>query len=697
MADNMFRSALRADAFSVYEINVTKNQVVSGASQNDDVYFMSEGATVPGDLVANTAAWAKRIVSGEANELIQMLDPANLLVMYEIGERSPWIEYRVKDRHGQDVWLHETINLSKDEETGDVVGLIIMKDITAQKTVERENLRRLRLIEGLTVDYASVYLADLTHDRYEIYRRDIRISKKYGKCFLERYSASMAAFAAVGVAAEDQELFLRRTSAEDIRRRLTDAASTRFIFRAKSSSRTAPVHYRAKIVRVASDPGAENVFACLIGFANVEDELRAEHSQREALENALDQARQASAAKTAFLSNMSHDIRTPMNAIVGFAEIASEHPDDPETVRHALEKIRESGDHLLRLINNVLDMSHLESGRFNLDETVSHIPEIIRAAVDMVQPEAARKKIRLHVNIVADADRPVYSDRLRVSQILLNLLANAVKYTGSGGDVWVDVLRKRIAPRGYMTLEITVADNGIGMSPEFTRHVFEPFEREDRDEVNHASGSGLGLSICRGLVDSMGGTIAVHSVVGEGSSFVVRIPFKLALGDEDENPENEENTPMRVFGREETEREDAADPDELRGMRVLIVEDNALNREIAEELLRCRGIETASVENGKLAIEELVSAGRGTYQAVIMDIRMPVMDGLEAARRIRNIGDREIAEIPIIAMTANAFAQDALAARDAGMDAYIAKPINIDKLMRALRAVTEDQKKNISM
>ena len=678
--DSLYRGVVTADAFSSFEINVTQNLVVSAVCRNPDVFYPVEGVSVPGPLDVNTRSWAERVMSDNRDDFLRMMDRENLLVMYEIGERSPWVEYMVYDRSGNEVYLRESLSLTKDEESGDIMGVIILRDITEQKLVEKENRRRLRVIEGLSVDYESVYFVDLDRDTYDIYRRNSYITRYYGDCFEETYSGAIRAFADSGVYPEDRGHFLQEMEADTIRRKLQSQVAARFIFRVQPDHRFPPQRYRVKLVRTG--PGDRHISNVLLGFACVEEEMQAESAQREALESALRQARQAAEAKTLFLSNMSHDIRTPLNAIVGFTALAKEHVSEPEKIQGYLAKITESSNHLLALISDVLDITHIESGRFSMEESPHEVRDLITQAVDLIRPQAAKRRTQLAILVDDSLPKRIYCDSMRFFQVVSNLLGNAVKYTPEGGRVRLRVKRRAPSPHGYVSMEITVSDNGIGMSQEFMKKIFDPFERENRTAVSHVEGSGLGLSICKGIIDAAGGTISVRSAPGRGSCFTVNLAFRIAQESEEPEEESAVGRKFHVFRKKKSGEEKSLD-----GIRVLVAEDNELNREIAISMFENMHIAAEAVENGKLAVECVKERGAGYFDVILMDVRMPVMDGHAAARAIRALPDERMSQVPIIAMTANAFEEDVLAAKEAGMDAYVSKPVDGKSLLSAIEAV----------
>lgn len=386
---------------------------------------------------------------------------------------------------------------------------------------------------------------------------------------------------------------------------------------------------------------------------------------------------QASRAKTQFLSAMSHDIRTPLNAVMGMMSIAQKKADDPAAVEECMDKGMHSGKQLMTLINDVLDISRIESGRFTLNPERVDLTEIVHDLTEMLEPSMRQKNITLDCDFDRLPYKYVSADRTRLDQIYVNLLTNAVKYTEPGGKIRLQLYEEEIAGNAAETrLVFYVKDNGIGMTEEFQKEMYNTFSRETRTQVNSTQGSGLGLSIVKQMVDLMGGTILCKSVPGEGTSFTVNLDLPIV-----ENAE--ENT------RTQTTSQD------ISGMHLLIAEDNDLNWEIARELLLDRGITCDHAENGKECVEMLTKAPAGTYTAVLMDVHMPEMNGLEATRAIRALPEEGLRNIPVVAMTADAFAEDVQACIDSGMNGHIAKPIEMSKLVGYLSKIKSGQLQNL--
>ena len=686
--EKIYKGALTYDSISTFEVNLTRNTVNTVINRNEDLFYRVPGVDIPGCFDQHVASWEKRILSDNVDQFREMVSRVNLIEMYKIGERDPWIEYLVQDRFGNRVWLREIITLSRDDITGDIMAVIIVRDVTERKKIETESTRRMELINVLSNDYESVYFVDLDSDSYEIYRRMDRIMKKYSSVFLPSYTDSVEAFAYKGVYRQDRENFINSLRIDRVKEVLQKKKG--FVFTFRSGNNGAPQYYQVKGVRIGSGRPME----MLLGFANIEEERQEELRQRRLLEDALEQARHADDAKSAFLSNMSHDIRTPMNAIVGFANIAVSHIDEPQKVKNSLEKIIASSNHLLELIGNVLDMSRIESGRMVLEESWVNLREIIQEVTDLMKPEILVREHEYEFRIAPDVPELVLCDKLRVTQLLLNILSNAVKYTPKQGRIRLSVSQKRGAPAGYAALEFTVSDTGIGMSREFQSRIFEPFERENNSTVSKVMGSGLGMAICKGIVDSMGGSLTVDSRQGRGSVITVSLAMRYKKEDGSETGAGQEEghadksaaaslSKTAVFSSPK-EHPAVKKPEEI---RILVVEDNELNREIAKELLEDDGFIVETAPDGQTAIIMIARSDRGYYDAVLMDIQMPGIDGYEATRNIRKMYDYEHANLPVIAMTANAFDEDMEKARSAGMNAYLAKPVEPGALMEALRQI----------
>lgn len=403
---------------------------------------------------------------------------------------------------------------------------------------------------------------------------------------------------------------------------------------------------------------------------------------RVAAEDALKVAESASKAKSTFLSNMSHDIRTPMNAIIGFATLALDDIRDGKKVEDYLSKILSSSKHLLGLINDILDMSRIESGKVVLEEQETDLVTTLQELQSIMEGQAKERKLKLHVDYSNLRDRHVYCDKTRLNQVMFNLLANAVKFTSEGGSIWLTMsqMEPTYEVEDRAIYEIRVKDTGIGIDKAFIKHIFEPFERERTSTVSKIQGTGLGMAITKNIVDMMGGTIEVESQKGVGTEFIIRLELRLQA---EAGAANEEGA------KQHSHAEGVA---EFAGKRLLLAEDNELNREIACMLLSKYGFVIDTAENGQEAVDLVAASAPGYYDLVLMDIQMPVMDGHEATRKIRSLENKVLAKVPVVAMTANAFDEDRKAAKECGMNGFISKPIHMQEVVQALRMCLQDRK-----
>lgn len=550
--------------------------------------------------------------------------------------------------------------------------LILLMENQRQKAklvMEKEEMRDI--VESTSQLFSRFVLVDLKNDTYEY----LKIETQEGA----DDAASMQMPPLNGVYSQLRDYWDARVVQEDapvrnqltirsIRQNLTeDTSYLQYEFRIQEDR----VRWtQTSVLCLKREKGIP--VSVLMAMQDVTELKEAELKNRLAMEEAYRAAKAANAAKTLFLSNMSHDMRTPMNAIIGFSTLLDRDASQPDKVRQYNEKIAASGKHLLSLINNVLDMSKIESGQNSLNIGAFALKELLEELDAVMQPQVREKGQRLEVKVGTLKAERFLGDRLQLSQILLNLLSNAVKYTPEGGQIELAILGLPETTKGYAHLCFQVRDNGIGISPEFLEHIFDPFARENNTTASGIMGTGLGMAITKSLVDLMGGTIGVESTQGQGSTFRVELELRYAA-----QPE------------EAKVQEEAALPDPgsnaLDGLRVLAAEDNDINAEILEELLSLEGVSCERTVNGQQALERFQATPPGHYDAVLMDIQMPVMNGYDAARAIRALDRPDAKTIPIVAMTANAFAEDVQASMEAGMNAHLAKPID----MAALKAVLE--------
>lgn len=445
-------------------------------------------------------------------------------------------------------------------------------------------------------------------------------------------------------------------------------------------------YFQAQFVRIGD---SREVSEVVIGFRNVSEEVRVEMENKRIVETALRQAELASKAKTIFLSNMSHDMRTPMNAIIGYASLANSHIDNKVLVKNYLEKILNSSSHLLDLINDVLDMSMIESGRSEIKLSKCSIAATLRDIKIMMQSECEKKNLKLRTKVEVDSDT-VMCDYLKLNQILTNCISNAVKFTPMDGQITILVSEDKINSEEKGIYRFIIKDTGIGMDKKFLKHIFEPFTRARTSTVSGVYGTGLGMSITKQLVDMMNGSIDIISEEGVGTQITITIEF--------EHSETQvynsyyETDPMRF--KKKCNLTEIKENEELNSLpeeiRILVVEDNEYNREIIEEILKEEGYNVETAGNGKNAIKMVEDSQPGYYNIILMDVQMPVMDGYEATRYIRKL-PKPIRDIPIVAMTANAFEEDRKNAFENGMNAHISKPIDLDKLFKTINRLTRKE------
>ena len=415
------------------------------------------------------------------------------------------------------------------------------------------------------------------------------------------------------------------------------------------------------------------IFTGLMVMLYLQDYVRKKH---EATEREKIRAVEGSLAKSQFLFNMSHDIRTPMNAIVGYTQLALKEPLTPD-LHDYLTKIDLSSQHLLALINDVLEMSRIENGKVDLEYVPTDLCAVFEGMRDLFAEQMKQKDMEFSVHTSQVKNRYVWCDRKNLNRVLLNILGNAYKFTPVGGKISATLWEIGTGEDGYGSYEMRIQDNGIGMSQKFAEKMFNAFERERSSTDSGIEGTGLGLSITKSIVDMMGGTIEVLTAPGTGTEMIIRLKFRLAkssdISDAPQTTDEEEST-------------------DFTGKRLLLVEDNMINMEIANMILEQMGFEVETAENGQLAVEKVTSREPGTYDLILMDIQMPVMDGYAATKAIRSLDDDILADIPIIAMTANAFEEDIRAAQKAGMDGHVAKPIDIPTMKKTIAQVLSKQK-----
>lgn len=559
----------------------------------------------------------------------------------------------------QTVKLHRTIYALRENKE--------LKEAMVQLQASKDQIERNRsVMEMLGEDYVTVLYFNLEDGSVEVQK----IIEGYGTGPLYEnngrndISSLIRWYADYYVIEQERDSFLTLFSMENILKVLRDGHGITARFDClKEDGQPECVEYH--IMPAVSPQGTGGI---VVGLRNVDEQVRREKEQMTILMNALEEAKVANNAKSQFLSRMSHDIRTPLNGMIGLLNIDEKHSDDLELINRNRAKIRVCADHLLSLVNDVLDMSKIEDGKIKLAHQTVYLPQLSDEINTIVCLQAQEKGISLKYDVEAIRDVPypyVYGSPLHLRQILLNLYSNSIRYTERGGTIRTTV-RQCDATDTTVTVEVVITDNGIGISEEFLPHIFEPFTQENTDARSVYQGTGLGMSIVKGLVDKMNGTIEVRSARGKGTSFRVRIPFEIAEPQHDhEDVKADDHRP-------------------LEGIRILLAEDNELNNEVAVTLLEEEGAIITSVFDGKQAVDTYCSCAENTFDVVLLDIMMPCLNGLDTAKAIRSAGRSDSTDIPIIAMSANAFEEDIQASLDAGMNAHVVKPLDMKTVISTI-------------
>ena len=542
--------------------------------------------------------------------------------------------------------------------------------VKAKEKKEQEIELQREIIEGLGKEYFSVLAVELDKDRVLSYRESGEngkiISDFCRKCG-NRWSKIIPSYAETMVSDNTNGEFENQLGLETLRSQEKDYSMT-YEFKLETG-----INYHQ--VRVAFVKKKDGTRMAVVGTRNIDSLIKKERMQEEKLKKAYVAAENANKAKTEFLNNMSHDIRTPMNVILGYNHLMKSQLTESKQLDYQ-KKIEQSGKLLLAIINNVLDMARIESGKIKVDENYERVGEVVDEIISTFSSEAEEKEIHLSGSMKV-THRNILCDGTKIREIYVNLVSNAMKYTPRGGNVTITVEELPCEKEGYMKVKSEIKDTGIGMSKEYLPTLFEPFSREQNTTTGRIGGTGLGMPIVKKMVDLMGGSIEVASELGKGTVFTFTLMHKIA---------------DRKFYSQKTEAAETSEMGKnLSGKHVLLAEDNDLNAEIAVTVLEETGIVIERVEDGIQCVNRVAQMSPGTYDLILMDIQMPNMDGYQAAQCIRHLDDKMKAEIPIIAMTANAFAEDRKKAFDAGMNGHIAKPIDMEKLGAAILSVLKKQ------
>ena len=647
--------ALAADYFCIYYVNTKNNKFIEYSASEE---YRALGLPRSGeDFISFSRERFESIIYPEDQErfldgfvkekIISELDAHGI---YKLAFRlmfngvPTYVQLKVT-RMIEKEGSHIVIGISSVDEQ--------MKAMEAFETAHHASITFGRVASALAGDYFSIYVVDLDTDRFIEYSAtkefDTLGVEKNGEDFFNLSRRNMSRL----IYEDDRERFMGTFYREKIMSILE--RDKIFTMKYRLVFGDTPVWVSMKATLLEDKDGRH----LIIGTNNIEAQMKREEEYQQRVREARISARND------FLANMSHDIRTPMNAIVGYTNIAKSNKHKPETVADALDKIGSSSHYLLSLINDILDISKIESGKMQISYGPCDLAALFRRIEDITALQAKKKSLVInycHDNI---CHYQVITDELRIEQIIINIVSNAIKYTPPGKTV--DLIAEEVpSPGGKNKYRFIVRDTGIGIKEDYLPHIFESFTREERTTVNRIQGTGLGLAITAKIVEMMGGTISVKSKLGEGSEFTVELELEPLETDSQANADNSENI-------------------DLAGHRILLVEDNAINAEIARMILEQYGAEVQQAENGKTGLEALQEKGPGYYDAVLMDIQMPVMNGFEATKAIRALGGAYATALPIIAMSANAYDEDVRDCLAAGMNGHIAKPFNPDELMRILR------------
>ena len=665
-------NGLASDFLSLYTINLDENSV--------NIYSISDKIADVRNIVSGYSNFTdgfrqyteSNIHEDDRDKVYWLTDVENIHKVLD-NTRSHKVFVRTNDI-GEWKWVEA--NVIKCEPVSEPARNLILAFTDRDEQVVHELEARKQLMESkeqlqrslsmsnyFISSFVSAYYVDLNDASCTVLKRTSELEDAYP--VIDNYVTVVNDYIAHDVHEDDREMLYELVKPENIKARLAGEGAYSALFRDIMGG--TEKNYRFQIFRGADD---DHAAFCIM---DVTADIKKEKEAKEALEQALAMAQSANRAKTTFLNNMSHDIRTPMNAIIGFTNMAIKHKDDQEKLTDYLVKTQLAGNLLLSLVNSILDMSRIESGRARLEEDKGDVYLSFANIESTMQELANTKNISLDFKVENVKDRYVYCDFSRCQRIFINLISNAIKYTHDGG--WVKVRGTQVgkAENGYGLYRYTVEDNGIGMSEEFQKHVFEEFTRENNSTISGIQGTGLGLAVCKSFITLMSGTIECESKQGVGSKFTVTVPFRLQSGKEFRDPKQD------LISMEDAEETRAL----LEGRITLLVEDNEMNREIARDILEEEGLVVEEAVDGKDAVKKIRDKGPDYYDFVLMDIQMPVMNGYEATREIREMYPNK--KVPIIAVSANAFEEDRKASLEAGMNAHIAKPIVIRELFDTIK------------
>ena len=670
-----YKRAVLSDAKIALEVNLTKDMLYYGVWKDDDGNDVPLkdiiGMEMPCSYDEYIREWNKRFVKSNAlDSFMGKTDREHLLDCFDNGNAEVTFDYEAKTISGKASWLRRSIAMIRSQ-SGDVIAYTSVKDISELVAQQRREDAYMR---ALATEYESIAIVEfsgsgkeddkvvihsrLTDDLAALIDEETANEKCYG-----RKLDLMSRF----IHPDDRDQFNANTEKEKILESFAEDKTHIVDFRIVNGD-SSYLYYQLCFVALRNESGTPA--GMIAGMRNIDAEIRKELGVRHELEKAKIAAEAANQAKSTFLFNMSHDIRTPMNAIIGFTDIAVNHIDEKDRVLDSLGKVKLSSNHLLTLVNDVLDMSRIEAGTVKIEEEPICIDTAKDNLFSLLNGSAEAKNIAFK-SVIDDSvtHHWIYADRLHVMRVLTNIISNSVKYTNPGGKIELRAEELPCEKEGYARLRYTVADTGIGMSEEFLSHIFEPFSRAESATKSGVTGTGLGMSITKSLVELMGGTISIESKLGVGTTARVEFESRIA---EPVDPKSSIPEEMDF---------------NLEGKKVLLVEDNELNREIATMILGEKGMIIDTADDGDIAVEKMRNASEGQYDLILMDVQMPHMNGYDATKAIRALPDPYASGIPIIAMTANAFDEDKKDAYAAGMNGHVAKPVDVQKLLSTLSEI----------
>ena len=658
------RRELLSDSVFSYQINLTRKIVEEKTTKLPQ----SGGRKAPFPLDDNSWNWARKlfVASDEWENFDSRFRADHLLEAWNRGETTVSVQaYRLR-LNGRIHWFKSTCSMMKRPESGDIIAVTYTSNIDETRNnklaIERAFSEEMEFIALLDVEKETIRLVSGRTGESIVPPEQETLFSVYHDDAIKSY-----------VLDEDRRAFEENYTVARMKEHLKEESVYLFTYRCRTE--TGEVR-RKKLRMFYLDEFHQYI---IVARRDITDLYNEELRQEAVLKSALQEAEGANRAKSTFLSRMSHDIRTPMNAIIGMTGLAEEE-DDLAQIRDYLGKIDSAGNYLLSLLNDILDMSKIESGKFEIHKKPDSVHKVFAMVQSVFEPQCSEKGIRFVCQIMPDHNWVVLMDSLRLNQVIMNLLSNALKYTGRGGEIGLYVERGEVTD-GSADVKIIVRDDGCGMSDEFQKHMFEAFTQEKSGYTETTAGTGLGLAIVKNLVELMGGTISVKSRQGEGTEYTIRFR-SICITDQDALKKlHEEN------------QESPVDDRLLEGCRVLLAEDHPLNAEIARKLLEKKQMKVDLAQNGQIAVDMFREAEPGTYGVILMDIRMPVMDGLTATRLIRTLNREDAQKIPIIAMTANAFDEDVKESLDSGMTDYLSKPIDVKRLYQTLdRCLGKDER-----